>query len=43
MKMARLLALRIGRLYLTGEVEFHPAEGPEVGLSLISGLDGVDG
>jgi hypothetical protein len=52
MKMARMLVLRTGHLYLTGEVEAHPVtghEGPEgeykfsSTLSLIFGLDGVDG
>jgi hypothetical protein len=51
MKMARLLALRTDRLYLTGEVEVHPVtghEGPEgeykfsSTLSLILVLDDVD-
>ena len=51
MKMARLLSLRTGHLYLTREVEIHPVtgrEGPEgeykfhSTLSLIFALDGVD-
>jgi hypothetical protein len=45
-KMARLLALRIGLLYLTGKIEFYPVkvhEGTEGGLYLISALDYVDG
>jgi hypothetical protein len=51
MKMARLLALRTGRLYLTGEVEVNPVTGHEdpegeykfsSALSLILGLDGVE-